>query len=603
MLLLESFKFYTPQGNAAHKLHKISRSVDARSGGTAPSEQWNCLDKKGKSLLLGHRFYNKKHAEFCINALTKQKQQSLSEEGQIQNQHPPMLAPSEQSDYEQAVEMDMGIDAAGLSMAIPKVLLPDKNVTTGKLISLSLSKITPIRDVMLEIARLADLNVIIAPEIDDTVLLQLKDHSLDDAILMIAENASLRYSINNGVIYIGKDTAVSKHYLVDFLNLSRSTQGNFDVSTKVLSSGGDSGGDSGGKSGINSGFESSISVEYVGNLWESLEQNLKLVFDNNGSNKDEYYAINKEAGVITIRGRDCLHKCVQDYLEKVRLIASAQVLIEAKIVEVSLNDEFRAGVNWSYTTNQLSGTKTRPTVELSNEPKISTQKTKDSFSFKIKPVLSGGTLEMGLDLLAEFGKVKTISSPRLHAINNQQAVLTFAKNHVYFKLDIQEEDVTQNSSSVTKKKITINSTPNTVPIGAILMIQPSINLETQEVTLSVRPTLSRITHQVSDPAVDYIAALTDRKISSLFPIVEVRELDSMLKIKSGDVMLIGGLIEHRDEQSEIGIPILKDFPLFGNLFKTRQRINRIVETVILLKATIISPSGSSNEVYSDYKLL
>ena len=576
--------------------------MDVQSEGTTPNEQWDCLNKKGKGLLLGRRFHSKKHAEFCMNALSKQSQQAVLSEDQAQNQHPLALPLDAQSDHGQIAEIDVEVDvdidnAPGLPMAMPEVFLPNDNLGTEKLISLSLSESTLVRDVMLEIARLADLNIFIDPEIDDSVLLQMKDRPLDEVMRAISEGAHLRYSINNEIIYVEKDTPISKHYFIDFLNITRSTKGSFDISTKVLSG---SGGDSAG--GINSGSESSISAEYKGNLWESLEQNLKLIFDARTSSEDEYYAINKEAGVITVRARDCVQKCVQDYLDKVRLISSAQVLIEAKIVEVSLSDEFRAGVNWSYTATQPSGAEAKTTVEMSNKPTLGTQKA-SNFNFKLKPVLSGGTLEMGLDLLAEFGKVKTISSPRLHAINNQQAVLTFAKNHVYFKLDIKEEDTTKDSNSVTKKEITVNSTANTVPIGAILMIQPSINLETQEITLSVRPTLSRITQQVSDPAVEYIVATKDKKISSLFPVVEVRELDSMLKIKSGDVMLIGGLIEHRDEQFETGIPILKDFPLFGNLFKVRQKIGRAVETVILLKATIISPSGGGVEVYSDYKLL
>ncbi|GFZ78089.1 type II and III secretion system protein [Rickettsiales bacterium] len=580
----------------------MSKSMDIQSEGTTPSEQWDYMNKKDKGLLLGRRFHSKKHAEFRMNALSKQRQQALSED-QAQNQHPLPLPLDAQSDHGQIAEIDAEVDvdidnAVGLPMAMPEVLLPNDNFGTEKLISLSLSESTLVRDVMLEIARLADLNIFIDPEIDSSVLLQMKDRPLDEVIRAISETAHLRYSINNEIIYVEKDTPTSKHYFVDFLNITRSTKGSFDISTKVLSGGGGGG----GEGGISSGSESAISAEYKGNLWESLEQNLKLIFDKATSGEDEYYAINKEAGVITVRARDCLQKCVQDYLDKVRLISSAQVLIEAKIVEVSLSDEFRAGVNWSYTATQPSGAEAKTTVEMSNKPKLGTQKA-SNFNFKLKPVLSGGTLEMGLDLLAEFGKVKTISSPRLHAINNQQAVLTFAKNHVYFKLDIKEESTTKDSSSVTKKDVTVNSTPNTVPIGAILMIQPSINLETQEVTLSVRPTLSRITQQVSDPAVEYIVATKDKKISSLFPVVEVRELDSMLKIRSGDVMLIGGLIEHRDEQFEAGIPILKDFPLFGNLFKVRQRIGRAVETVILLKATIISPSGSGVEVYSDYKFL
>jgi general secretion pathway protein D len=181
-----------------------------------------------------------------------------------------------------------------------------------------------------------------------------------------------------------------------------------------------------------------------------------------------------------------------------------------------------------------------------------------------------GNLVKSLD---KFGTSTVISSPRVHAINNQQAMISFTKNHVYFTSDIQKNS---NHTLVTKM--------NSVPIGVVLIIYPSINVDTSEIFMDIHPTLSRINGYTKDPNIEYIAQRSKTKLNSNIPVIEIREMNSMLKIKSGEVVVIGGLIEHREDKQSFKATLhQKSKRLADNM--------RTVETVIFLKATIVPTFG------------
>jgi len=213
-------------------------------------------------------------------------------------------------------------------------------------------------------------------------------------------------------------------------------------------------------------------------------------------------------------------------------------------------------------------------------------------------------LNVAVAMTQQFGTTRTLSSPRLTAINNQQAVLTFATNKVFFNCTAQAGTVIANTgttgSSATQP--TVSCTQQTVPVGVIMSIVPSINLNTQEVTLNVRPTLTRQVDTVQNPGNLLAAATVDTSklpagttINADVPIIEVRELDSVMKIKSGGVMVIGGLMEDSTRNTQTGIPGAGEIPIFGNLFKARSDDSAKHELVIFIKATILNTDGSAQE--------
>src|SRR5262249_965154 len=145
--------------------------------------------------------------------------------------------------------------------------------------------------------------------------------------------------------------------------------------------------------------------------------------------------------------------------------------------------------------------------------------------------------------------------------------------------------------------LTVNSEIKTVPIGIILTLQPSINLDSDEVTLNVRPTLSRVVEFVPDPAVAFLAsqAASTSGISNQVPVVEGRELDSILKLKSGQVMVIGGLMEDKNINTDSGLPGVSRVPFLGNFFKGVDKQNNLRELVIFIRATIVDSTGNAQD--------
>ncbi|WCR54581.1 MAG: hypothetical protein PG981_001603 [Wolbachia endosymbiont of Ctenocephalides orientis wCori] len=227
-------------------------------------------------------------------------------------------------------------------------------------------------------------------------------------------------------------------------------------------------------------------------------------------------------------------------------------MIEAKIVEVVLDDQYLSGVNFN---------------DLSCEAKSAVNA--DDSTVNLETNFGASNLRDLVKNLDKFGTSTVISSPRVHAINNQQAMISFIKNHVYFTSDVYNE-VKDSSKFLTTKM-------NSIPVGVVLVIHPSINIDTSEIFMDVHPTLSRISGYTKDPGIEYISQYSKTKLNSDIPIVETREMNSMLKIKSGETMVIGGLIEHREDKQSLSHDKSK---------KSADTI-RIVETVIFLKATIV----------------
>ena len=460
---------------------------------------------------------------------------------------------------------------------------------TDKLVTLSVTEDVPVKEVLTELAAEAEVDMEIDPGIQGGIIFNVKNKPFSRVIDRISKLAGLRYEYDNGILRVERDLPYQKNYSVDFLNLTRSAQGSVNITTQVLGGGGD---------GLTGGSSNAITSSYEGDVWGPVAEGIQSVLDYSpaklissaetgnslGSGKIGY-TINKQAGVISVTASNAQHQLIGEYLRKVKESVSAQVLIEAKVVEVTLLDRFNTGIDWGVLSDQNIG------VEVSGQ--FDMDASAGTNFLRIRGI---NDLNAAVSLVQEFGTSRTLSSPRLHAMNNQQAVLTFAENFVYFTIEVEEE---VNNSGTTEEgtTLTVDSQLNTVPIGVIMTLQPSINLETQEVTMSIRPTLSRVSGTVSDPGVDIVLARNDSNlgVTSDIPVIEVRELDSVLKIKSGEVMVIGGLMREITTNEEKGVPYASAVPIFGNLLKKTHKDTEVVETVIFIKATIVPNRGVSVE--------
>lgn len=491
----------------------------------------------------------------------------------------------------------------------------------AKLVSIAVTDDVPLKDVLIELARLADIDIELDAGIEGGVSFRAKERPFNEVIERLADLAGLRYSMKNGVLRVERDVPYIQNYSIDFLNIVRSSESTVNVATDVLAlansasaGGGAEGGGGGGSSaGFSTGSTSSITSSAEDDFWESLKTGIGQILayqppgrlsvgavdptnpqvqqaqqaQGAAANEDKF-VLNRQAGILSVSATQQQHDIIERFLGRLRANAGAQVLIEAKIVEVSLDDQFKSGISWDAIKGNTSVGVTYPsTFDAAN---VTTLRLGDG-NFGID-------LDAAIQLVEQFGTTRTLSSPRLHAINNQQAVLTFAENRIFFEVNVEREDDQIVNGVLVPGSTTVNSTRRSVPIGIILNIMPSIDLKSNEVTLSVRPTLSRQVSTVVDPGsalVNQLILETDPNAEGFtneVPVVEVRELDSILKVKSGQVMVIGGLMEQTASNEDTGVPYMSSLPWFGNLFKTVDKKSTTRELVIFIRATIVGSQGN-----------
>ena len=320
----------------------------------------------------------------------------------------------------------------------------------------------------------------------------------------------------------------------------------------------------------------------VANVEESAEKNLK--------NYKTLFAAsvipNKETGVLSIRATQRQHSKVQEFLDKVIASASRQVLIEATIVEIKLNDKYQAGVDWSRlgSSGKLDGFTFQQNLlgtTLATGP-----------SMVIGYAKAGtviGDLAASVKLLQSFGATKVLSSPKLMVLNSQTAILKSVDNLVYFTV----ESNTILATATTAAYTTFTTTPHTMPVGVWMSVTPQVN-ENGTVTINVRPTISRQSGAVQDPN-------PLLKIISYIPQITVREMESMLQVPTGNTVILGGLMQDELLNNSNGIPGISKLPIIGNVFKAQDENITKTELVIFLRPTVIPNPTLDSEELQAYK--
>jgi general secretion pathway protein D len=290
------------------------------------------------------------------------------------------------------------------------------------------------------------------------------------------------------------------------------------------------------------------------------------------------------------------HQLIQRHLDSITNAVQRQVLIEATIVEVVLSEKYQGGIDWSrlavtggitFTQSLLGGFGAGLTALGNNFFQIG----------YTNPNSDVGNISVTVKLLQEFGNTRVLSSPKVMTLNNQTALLKAVDNIVYFEVNAQQ-GVTTASGTITAP--TFNSMAKTVSVGVVMGVTPQVN-EDGRVTLTVRPTISRIIRQVQDPNPSLV--VNGRQIPNLVPEIQVRELESVLQVGSGQTVILGGLMQDEigfNRQQVPGADAVSGGASIGgpgDLFRFRDENARKSELVIFLRPTVISnPSLESDEL-------
>lgn len=561
------------------------------------------------------------------------------------------------------------VDKASAATSIPKpvtnstYLPPPKPKAKEPVYSIVVYD-TPVKEVLFAIARDSKLNVDIHPSIQGRVTLNAVDQTLPAILERLSKQVDLTYKVQGNVLTITPDQPVLRTYKVDYVNMSRDATGFIGADGQIASTGQSSSAAGGTTSstsgtGANNSSRTTIKSESKNHFWENLEKNIgellaetdkeiiigrveadkqdsqvnkenatnattgnagnaqKAGVNNNGqldSQKalTEYKTLfaanvisNREAGVISVRGTNKQHERVQEFLDKVLTSAKRQVLIEATIVEVRLNDSFQAGIDWSRLNNGPTNSGFQFRQQLGAQTN-SINGTGNSFSTSanafgiipnagfvagyLNPISRLGNIAASISLLEQFGTTKVLSSPKLMVLNNQTAVLKVVDNLVYFTVQSQQSQGSVGGGILS----TVTTTPNTVPVGVVMSVTPQIN-DLRNVNINVRPTVSRVLGYKRDPNPNLI------NIESLVPEIQVREMESMLQILSGNTAVLGGLMQDDIVTNTDKVPGLSKIPGIGKVFTGKNDANRKTELVIFLRPTVIANASLESDELVNYK--
>ena len=455
-----------------------------------------------------------------------------------------------------------------------------------------------VQDLLFALARDARINVDIHPGIVGSVTLNAVDQTLPQLLERIAKQVDIRYELEGANLLVMRDSPFLRTYKIDFVSATRNVRMQSQISTQF----------GGAAAASSTGSTASIDIASNTQLWDTLVQNVKDILQEtdkvlpagapaapavapgagaqpSASYREAASVIgNRESGVLFIRATSRQHEKIQEFLDSVITNVRRQVLIEATVAEVQLNDEYQRGIDWQRLRTGAAQTG-RPGfgtgqsgVEF-NQISAGTPAALSTTAFLLGGAVTGQNLNVAIKLLESFGDVRVLSSPKVSVLNNQTALLRVTRDIVYFTIEPSVPSAPPGGSGTNILPATFKTTPVVAAEGFMMSVLPQINAA-DTIVLSVRPTIRRKVADATDPNP---ALLTP----NLIPVFETRELDSMLRIQSGQTAVLGGLMQDSVENIEDGIPGLNRIPLIGWLFAQQRKVNRKTELVIFLRATVI----------------
>ena len=414
----------------------------------------------------------------------------------------------------------------------------------------------------------------------------LKNLTIDEVLDLVLKENNLYYSLQNNILHISY--LVTKTFNIDYIITTRKSTGNTNVTLSsksgVTAQGGGMGRVDTTKTSANES-ESGIKIETSDEVsfWLDLDLEFQSILNRP---EDDYIAnapiINKTAGLVTISATPKQMNRLEIYLKELQRKVKNQVLIDVKLLSVTLDNRHETGVDWSqlYALQNfdLSGnmlnvndvlTPITTTTGLTIDPTAGSQQGR---AFNISGI---GKLNEVIKFLKTQGNVKAISNPKILTLNNQPALISVGSEYFYkIKQTMQQQSAGGGGVAASLENDVVNS----VFAGILLDITPEID-DAGRITLKVNPSLSETRQDIS--------ADKDGSTRDVPPDLNRRQLSSVVTVQDGERVILGGLIQSKDSINENKIPILGDIPILGWLFKYEQKINSIEELVIVIEPHII----------------
>jgi general secretion pathway protein D len=513
----------------------------------------------------------------------------------------------------------------------------------------------PVQDLLFALARNAKLNIDIAPDVSGSVTLNAVEQTLPQLLARVARQVDMRHEIVGDTLVVMRDTPYLRAYRVDYVSAERRVEMNSSLSTQFSAAGasGAPGAPAPGSAGA-TGSTARVEVKSGNRLWETIVENVKEILQETdrilppeaaealggrqgarrarsqpqqqapglspaeGQSRSEteesavqptrfreaaHVIANRESGTLYVRATSRQHEKVQEFLDQVMARVKQQVLIEVTVAEVALNDEYQRGIDWQRLRPGAAGAGTAGFGTGATgfdflQSSANTPAGVSTGAFVVGYSNARGNFASAVRLLESFGTVRVLSSPKLSVLNNQTALLRVTRDLVYFTITPQQINITSpggGGGSVTVQPA-FTTTPNVAAEGFMMGVLPQVG-DGDAVVLNVRPTIRRKIRDVPDPN----PALT--LTPSTIPEFETREFESILRVQSGQMAVLGGLMQDEVSNIDDGVPGLSSIPLLGELFKQKRDVRRKIELVIFLRPTVIADASLDGDFARFRKLV
>jgi len=439
-----------------------------------------------------------------------------------------------------------------------------------------------------------DINMMVHPSVEGEISLDLKNVTVREVLDLTREVYGYEFKQSSGGYIVLPARIQSKIFTVNYLNINRIGESVMSVNSGQVSNTeieNQTGiGASSTTKSVDAAQSSSINTTITSNFWIDLRQTLILII---GPGEGRSVVVDPHAGLVVVRAMPGELRDVEAYLGNAEDNLQRQVILEAKIIEVSLNDAFQSGIDWAAISS--SGEVLAATTGLLNGRNIILNDIVDESRDLSNPdfpdvanMFAAGVNTSNftglLRLLSTQGDVQVLSSPRVSTVNNQKAVIKVGTDE-FFVTDISSNSTTNISGTTNNPDITLTPFFS----GIALDVTPQISLE-GEVILHIHPSISDVVDQSKE------IVLGERTLELPLAFSTIRESDSVVRALSGQVVVIGGLMQNISSKDDAALPGLSEVPVAGALFGQQSEIIQRTELVILLRPIVVG----SNKTWSSY---